>query len=202
MQNAYTVNQVVAYNVWRARQEKQREEGKDQWTLEKTAEKLAQYVSRGKKGRGNKGSKQNLSDIERSQTGQKARSFDADELLAFSLVFDRPISWFFVPPQQARRVGTDNTSLSTLAYVDRLFWRYGSVVDRIRNELGGGDEWEAQREVEKGWFLDELGDIEKVADTLVALAEQFSAAGQRTHRKLAAAYAASGSHRAKEEEER
>jgi transcriptional regulator with XRE-family HTH domain len=85
-----TPNQVVAHNLQRARRSKG-------WTLEKTAAELAPSV-------GARWSRQNLSQLEQSAGGAKPRNFNADDLLAFSLAFELPITWFFIPPDHVSAV--------------------------------------------------------------------------------------------------
>lgn len=80
-------NQLIAYNLGRARQE---------WheTQEQSAQRLWEYI-------GEKWSKATFSSAERSalpDSGRR-REFSANEILAFSQVFRKPISWFFTPPE-------------------------------------------------------------------------------------------------------
>jgi transcriptional regulator with XRE-family HTH domain len=79
-----TPNQVVAYNLARARQLRD-------WTQEQAAEALAPYL-------GTKWSVANFSAIERSVDGGRIRQFTADDLLALSRGFDLPIGFFLAPP--------------------------------------------------------------------------------------------------------
>lgn len=78
-----TVNQVVAYNLARAR----RITG---WTQEETATRLQEAS-------GKPWTAATLSAAERSWETGRSREFNANELLAFSLVFSQPISYFFLP---------------------------------------------------------------------------------------------------------
>ncbi len=79
-----TPNQVVAYNLPRAR----RVRG---WTQEQAAEALAPYL-------GTCWSVANFSAIERSVDGGRIRQFTADDLVALSRGFDLPIGFFLTPP--------------------------------------------------------------------------------------------------------
>ncbi|MDP9070501.1 MAG: hypothetical protein M3N68_04315 [Actinomycetota bacterium] len=79
-----TPNQVVAYNLPRAR----RVRG---WTQEQAAEALAPYL-------GTRWSVANFSAIERSVDGGRIRQFNADDLVALSRGFDLPIGFFLTPP--------------------------------------------------------------------------------------------------------
>ncbi|MFE8962124.1 helix-turn-helix domain-containing protein [Streptomyces iakyrus] len=78
-----TVNQVVSYNLGRAR----RSRG---WTQEETAEKLE-----GESGK--KWTAATLSASERAVKTGRPRVFDANELITFSRVFEYPVAYFFLP---------------------------------------------------------------------------------------------------------
>ena len=81
-------NQMVAYNLRRARQ-------LHGWTQEETAEKLEVYL-------GERWSKATLSAAERSVAHpERVRQFSADELVAFAVTFELPVSFFLepAPPQ-------------------------------------------------------------------------------------------------------
>lgn len=79
-----TPNQVVAYNLARARLFRG-------WTQEQAAEALAPYL-------GTQWSVANFSAIERSVDGGRMRQFTADDLFAFSRAFRVPIGFFLTPP--------------------------------------------------------------------------------------------------------
>ncbi len=79
-----TPNQVVAYNLPRARQMRG-------WTQEQAAEVLAPYL-------GTRWSVANFSAIERSVDGGRIRQFTTDDLVALSRGFDLPIGFFLTPP--------------------------------------------------------------------------------------------------------
>lgn len=81
----YTPNQVVAYNLRRARLLKG-------WSQEQTARRLAPHL-------GVRWSRASYSLAERSfERPDRIRNFAADEVVAFALTFDLPILWFFFPP--------------------------------------------------------------------------------------------------------
>ena len=81
----YTPNQVVAYNLRRARLLRG-------WTQDETAELLAPHL-------GVRWSSASYSLAERSlERPERIRNFTADEVVAFSLTFALPILWFFFPP--------------------------------------------------------------------------------------------------------
>ncbi|MGH9247685.1 MAG: helix-turn-helix domain-containing protein [Acidimicrobiales bacterium] len=79
-----TANQIVAFNLTRAREWKN-------WTQEEAAEALEPYL-------GKRWSKASVSQAERSVAGRFIRQFTADEILAFARAFDVPLAWFFMPP--------------------------------------------------------------------------------------------------------
>lgn len=96
---APTVNQLVAYNMTRAR----RSRG---WTQQEVAERLEKYTGRS-------WSKASISAAERSWQGGRPRKFDADELLALSVIFDTPIGYFFLPMEEG------NTAIAMAQPEDR-----------------------------------------------------------------------------------
>ncbi len=77
-------NQLVAYNIRRARELRS-------WTQDRAAEELEKYL-------GERWSKASWSAAERSAETQRLREFNADELFALSRAFRLPIGWFFLPP--------------------------------------------------------------------------------------------------------
>src|SRR5882672_9175351 len=80
-----TPNQIVAYNVAKARALRG-------WTQEQAAEALKPYL-------GAKLSGPSFSALERSASNpSRIKVFSADELLALSRGFDLPIGFFFTPP--------------------------------------------------------------------------------------------------------
>lgn len=79
-----TANQIVAFNLARAREWKN-------WTQDEAADALEPYL-------GKRWSKASFSQAERSIAGKFIRQFTADEILAFARAFDLPIGWFFMPP--------------------------------------------------------------------------------------------------------
>ena len=82
---ALTPNQIVAANLARARKERG-------WTQDQAAEFLAPLL-------GFRWSKATFSVAERSVDGDRIRDFSADELVAFSIAFGLPITWFLIPPE-------------------------------------------------------------------------------------------------------
>ncbi len=87
-----TPNQVIAYNLARARVLRG-------WTQEEAAEVLAPYL-------GARLSFTSFSAMERSaHRVDRIKVFSADELLALSRAFDLPIGYFFTPPPPAEDAG-------------------------------------------------------------------------------------------------
>jgi len=79
-----TPNQLVAFNLWRARQLLG-------LTQEQAAERLEPYL-------GERWSKRSFSAAERSVDGKRIKVFSADEIVAFAAAFDFPVSFFFAVP--------------------------------------------------------------------------------------------------------
>src|SRR5438270_13872323 len=85
LRRTMTPNQIVAYNVAKARELRG-------WTQEQAAEALAPYL-------GAKLSGASFSALERSAWNvDRIKQFSADDLLALSRGFELPIGYFFTPP--------------------------------------------------------------------------------------------------------
>lgn len=84
MRSLLTPNQIVAYNLAKARQLRG-------WTQDQAAERLAAFS-------GEHWSKASWSFAERTVDGVRVRQFSADDLFAFSLAFGLPLAWWFMPP--------------------------------------------------------------------------------------------------------
>jgi hypothetical protein len=136
-----TANQVVAHNLRRAREE---------WNLtqEQAAVQLEPWL-------GTKWSKASFSIAERSvDAGARGRQFDANELLAFSLAFRRPIAWFFEPSSDEELIDVGRKAISPNALRDaaaassytqvelrklqRQHEELGQTISELR-QLKGGD---------------------------------------------------------------
>ena len=102
-----TPNQVVAYNLRRARALRG-------LSLEATAAALAPLV-------GGRWTRQNINQLERAAGGGRERRFDADLLVALARVFDVPMTWFFLPPPHAEGIRVGEEKIETAALLDRLF---------------------------------------------------------------------------------
>jgi transcriptional regulator with XRE-family HTH domain len=77
-------NQVVAYNLARARESRG-------WSQEEAGRRLEPYL-------GTTWSKATFSQAERSIDPGRSRNFSADEIVAFARCFGYPVTWFFLPP--------------------------------------------------------------------------------------------------------
>lgn len=93
-----TLDQVVAYNLRRARQQRS-------WTQAEAAEQLEPFL-------GERWSSAVFSAAERSYESSRIREFTASHVLAFSRGFDLPIPWFFEPPAPSTRVTSRGSSQS------------------------------------------------------------------------------------------
>lgn len=83
--NEMTANQLVAYNLHRARVLRD-------LTQAQAAERLEPYL-------GQRWSKATFSSAERSvDPGTRDREFSANDILAFAAAFELPATWFLVPP--------------------------------------------------------------------------------------------------------
>jgi hypothetical protein len=88
---AWTPNQIVAYNVSRARLMRD-------WTQDQASEALEPFL-------GHRLSNASFSALERSVDGGRIREFSADEIFAFARGFNLPIGWFFTPPSAIEDIG-------------------------------------------------------------------------------------------------
>ncbi len=82
-------NQVVAYNLFRVRQERG-------WTQAQAAEALEPYL-------GVRWTVAQVSAAERSVDGTRVRQFSADDLVAFAQAFRLPVTYFFLPTRPEAR---------------------------------------------------------------------------------------------------
>lgn len=84
IQYILSVNQIVAFNLRRAREAKG-------WTQVEASTALFTYL-------GDYWSRQRLSAAERAYSGETDREFSVNELIAFSRAFSLPLSYFLTPP--------------------------------------------------------------------------------------------------------
>lgn len=110
-----TPNQVVAHNLTRAREWKG-------WTQDETAKALEPYL-------GKRWSKASVSQAERSVAGGFVRNFTADEIVAFARCYERPVTWFFMPPPPLAGVGV--ATRLAVADAPRLGENVAMLVDLV-----------------------------------------------------------------------
>ncbi len=90
--SSMNANQIVAYNMRRARKRRG-------WNQEDLAEALYPYSGQLLK-------KAAISNRERSAFSASRRVvFDAEEITALAMAFSLPVSWFFIPPPEACETG-------------------------------------------------------------------------------------------------
>ena len=106
IRRAMTPNQIVAYNLAKARAMKG-------WTQNETTLKLRDYV-------GSTWSAASYSLIERSVTGNRVKQFSTDELVGIARGFNLPLAWFFVPPPASEDVGLLLPNAGGITGVDPL----------------------------------------------------------------------------------
>jgi transcriptional regulator with XRE-family HTH domain len=126
----FTANRLVAYNLRALRQ------GRG-LTQEQAAAMISPYL-------GEQWSKAVFSAAERSADVDRVRQFTADDLAAFSLAFDVPVTYFLLPPRPRDR----NDRLFTYGHGETVDWRTyvldvvlgartwrESVVARLRDDV-------------------------------------------------------------------
>jgi transcriptional regulator with XRE-family HTH domain len=130
-------NQVVAYNLTRARQLRG-------LTQDDAAAALEPYL-------GVRWSKASFSQAERSVAGRFVRRFDAEEIVAFARAFELPVTWFFLPPPAWK----DGAPVKlTTADARRFGSEVGLLVDLV---FGDDTEQRALLEARLAEFFDHLG---------------------------------------------
>lgn len=145
-------NQVVAYNLARARQLRG-------LTQDEAAAALEPFL-------GVRWSKASFSQAERSVAGKFVRRFDAEEIVAFARAFEVPITWFFLPPPPWR----DGAPMKLTTADAR---RFGTEVALLVDLVFGDDaEQRALLEARLAEFMDNLG-----PDRLTSAQERVAAAG-------------------------
>ena len=177
-----TPNQVVAYNLLRARQLRG-------WTQDQAAAALEAYL-------GVRWSKASFSQAERSVGGKFVRQFDADEVVAFARGFELPITWFFMPPPpweddapvklttpDARRFGTELALLVDLVFGDDSHHRQllEARLAEFLDSLGPDRLTQAQERIAgaaaqrvAAMTRQQMGDIEHWAESLRTLADHLA----------------------------
>lgn len=122
---AYTFNQVVAYNLMRAR----RASG---WTQEECAEELTRAT-------GKQWTNATLSAAERSWKTGRIKEFNANELMAFAVIFEKPVASFLIP------IPPDEKALHR--YVTRRVAGGDPALDREAKPQSSNETWLPEQEV-------------------------------------------------------
>jgi hypothetical protein len=176
-----TPNQVVAFNLARAREWKG-------WTQDQAAQALEPYL-------GKRWSKASVSQAERSVAGRFIRNFDADEIVAFARAYELPVTWFFMPPPpwtdqpgqpvkldtpDAKQTGTALAELVDLVFGDEEQQALLALrLDAFLDQLGSGPVTSAQERIRglvnqrvEGLVRDSFRDLGRWQTQLRALANQ------------------------------
>jgi hypothetical protein len=154
-----TPNQVVAYRLRWAR-----ERIKD-WTQEQTAEHLEPYL-------GIRWSSASFSTAE-STKGKRVREFTADEIVAFSKVFELPVGWFFLPPNSREKVEVADERLSAGEVLRVILGGGREHYERAIDDLLKGLSEPQRRRVEEesSPWSEDLPDVETLEQAQDVLAE-------------------------------
>lgn len=126
-----TPNQIVAFRLQLARR-------MAELTQDEAAELLEPYL-------GTRWSKASFSAAERSAVGgERVRRFSADEIVAFAMAFELPVTWFFLPPSMDLKgaptlietpdVPEDMTGHIPGYFLDVIFG-YGDGEEAVRQEI-------------------------------------------------------------------
>lgn len=129
-ERSWTANQLVAYNLRRARELRG-------WKQAEAANRAAPFL-------GSEWSVASWSAAERSayetagQEGARIKRFSADEILAFSLTFELPITWFFLPPETDAEApdfvhaeGATNGQLATTLVQTMYLTVFPELIERL-----------------------------------------------------------------------
>jgi len=136
-----TPNQIVAFNLRRARQ-------LHNWTQAEAAEHLEPYL-------GQRWSKATFSVAERSPDhADRIRQFTADDLIAFAATFELPVSFFLTPPAYVDVVAVGGASkglkpkrlveLATTPPDDRVQALYEERIHELDDRLRNLQPWSAR----------------------------------------------------------
>jgi hypothetical protein len=135
MRKEMTANQLVAYNLRRAREEARLTQGQASRLLEP-------YLGR-------RWSSASFSVAERSaDEGTRRREFNANELLALARAFEKPVVWFLTPPNDLEHVACGEPAEVTRkvgsgelrAALDSLGSVWAARLESLAAEMRAGDE--------------------------------------------------------------
>jgi transcriptional regulator with XRE-family HTH domain len=171
MRRTYSPNQVVAYNVGRARALRG-------WTQQQAASELSNHLEK-------RMSRASYSALERSIGGGRVKQFSTDELVALARGFNLPLLWFLLPPPMEDDPGlhvphTTSRGIEFTEFLDIVFgtsenlepYRKGlrswasdamdeGLIQKVERHLAATDD--AQREA---LVAETVGDVGSAQDTL------------------------------------
>jgi len=171
MRRTYSPNQVVAYNVGRARALRG-------WTQQQAASELSNHLEK-------RMSRASYSAMERSIGGGRIKQFSADEMVALARGFNLPLLWFLLPPPLDDDPGlhvphTTSRGIEFTEFLDIVFgtseslepYRDGlrrwasdaadkGLVQKVERQLAATDD--AQREA---MLAETVGDVTTAQNTL------------------------------------
>lgn len=183
MRRTYSPNQVVAYNVGRARALRG-------WTQEQAASELSNHLEK-------RMSRASYSAMERSIGGGRVKQFSADELVALARGFNLPLLWFLLPPPLDDDPGlhvphTTSRGIEFTEFLDIMFgtpenlepYREGlrrwasdataeGLVQKVERQLAATDD--AQQEA---LLAETVGDVTTAQDTLRRAADLLEELGR------------------------
>jgi transcriptional regulator with XRE-family HTH domain len=154
-----TPNQIVAYNLTRARQLRG-------WTQQQVADALEPHL-------GVRWSPASVSQSERSVTGRFIRQFDADEIVAFARAFNLPLVWFLLPPPE-EGAGLIDVLFGTDENMEILWNRLAEFVEQLETEqLTSAQQRLAQTTALRGAAIvrHRLGDLRQWQESLHQIAD-------------------------------
>jgi len=123
-QPSVTVHQVVAYNFRRARELMG-------WTQSQTSEALEPFL-------GYRLNQAGVSAIEKTFDSDRRRNIDVAEVVAFARCFNKPVNWFFLPPE-----GLIDHLVEPVSHDDHGSRLNLEVADLLSVALGRPNGWQA-----------------------------------------------------------
>lgn len=164
---------IVAWNLRAARELRG-------WTQTEASEHIAKY--------GIHWSVASLSDAERSwHRDSRHREFTASDLVTFSLAFDLPLPWWFLPPA-ADEIGDVTIGLVGITHLDRsqildLIYRVNPSVDERLARLETSPSMTAPERLRMAAHLEQQEhDLQKLLNDVVAAQEFLKAEGRGNSR--------------------
>lgn len=115
--------------------------------------------------------------IERSDDPEndRARRFTVDDLIAFSLAFERPPIWFLLPPPETQRIRPTRESRERLEpseLLDALFLNWEHVDNRLTDLPPNhrGEALRAMTELMDEYMRQALGELDRISSDLDGVA--------------------------------